>query len=325
MPEPRVDLSVVVPVYGCRASLVALYERLTAAVGRVTDDYELLFVDDGTDDGSWDVLAGLAAADPAVRAIRLSRNFGQDAAITAGLTRCAGAWVVVMDCDLQEPPEAIPELYTRAQEGYEVVRTIRGRRQHARLRRAASRAYRRVLLERAREVEYSNMSLLSRKVVDAFLSLRDSDREFTLALDWLGFPQTAVDIEYQPRAEGRSSYTVGRLLRVALAGMTFRTTILLRVVVLCGFVVAALGVGLAAFNVYERFAGHQPQGYTSLVVLLLLFGGFIILCVGVVGLYVGRIFEQVRQRPLFLVDREVGGGAEDPERERSEREPTAGS
>jgi polyisoprenyl-phosphate glycosyltransferase len=325
MPEPRVDLSVVVPVYGCRASLVALYERLTAAVGAVTGDYELLFVDDGTDDGSWDVLAGLAAADPAVRAIRLSRNFGQDAAITAGLTRSAGAWAVVMDCDLQEPPEAIPELYTRAQEGYEVVRTIRARRQHARLRRAASRAYRRALLERTREVEYSNMSLLSRKVIDAFLSLRDSDREFTLALDWLGFAQTAVDIDYHPRSEGRSSYTAGRLLRVALAGMTFRTTVLLRVVVLCGFVVAALGVGLAAYNVYERFAGHQPEGYTSLVVLLLLFGGFIILCVGVVGLYVGRIFEQVRQRPLFLVDREVGGPARDPERERSEREPTAGS
>src|SRR2546421_1665007 len=189
MPDPRVELSVVVPVYGCRACLVSLYERLTAAVGSLTDSYELLFVDDGTGDGSWDVLAGLAAADPAVRALRLSRNFGQDAAITAGLSRCAGRWTVVMDCDLQEPPEAIPELYTRAQEGYEVVRTIRSRRQHSRARRAASRTYRRLLLERAREVEYSNMSLLSRKVVDAYLSLHDSDREFTLALDWLRLSQ----------------------------------------------------------------------------------------------------------------------------------------
>jgi dolichol-phosphate mannosyltransferase len=305
------ELSVVIPVYGCRASLVALYERLSAAVRGVTGDYELLFVDDGTADGSWDVLARLAAADPAVRALRLSRNFGQDAAITAGLSRCTGRWAVVMDCDLQEPPEAIPELYTRAQEGYEVVRTVRDRRQHTRMRRAASRAYRRVLLERAREVEYSNMSLLSRKVIDAFLSLRDSDREFTLALDWLGFPQAEVEIEYQPRAAGKSSYGLRRLVRVALAGMTFRTTVLLRVVVITGFVIAGIGVALAAYNVYERFAGHQPQGYTSLVVLLLLFGGFIILCVGVVGLYVGRIFEQVRQRPLFLVDRELGGPAED--------------
>jgi dolichol-phosphate mannosyltransferase len=216
-----------------------------------------------------------------------------------------------MDCDLQEPPEAIPELYTRAREGYEVVRTVRDRRQHTRMRRAASRAYRRVLLESAREVEYSNMSLLSRKVIDAFLSLRDSDREFTLALDWLGFPQAEVVIEYQPREAGKSSYGLRRLVRVALAGMTFRTTVLLRVVVITGFVIAGIGVALAAYNVYERFAGHQPQGYTSLVVLLLLFGGFIILCVGVVGLYVGRIFEQVRQRPLFLVDRELGGPAED--------------
>src|SRR5207247_7307425 len=138
-----------------------------------------------------------------------------DAAITAGLSRCAGRWVVVLDCDLQEPPEAIPELWTRAQEGYDVVRTIRSRRQHTRLRRAASRTYRRLLLENAPEVEYSNMSLLSRKVVDAFLRLHDRDREFTLALDWLGFPQTAVDIEYQPRGQGGSSYTLRRLLRVA--------------------------------------------------------------------------------------------------------------
>ena len=323
MPDAHVELSVVVPVYGCRASLVPLHERLTAALRGVTSDYELLFVDDGTADGSWDVLAGLAAGDPAVRALRLSRNFGQDAAITAGLSRSAGRWVVVMDCDLQEPPEAIPDLYTRAQEGYEVVRTVRGRRQHARLRRAASRAYRRLLLERARQVEYSNMSLLSRKVVDAFLTLRDSDREFTLALDWLGFPQATIDIDYQPRAAGESSYTLGRLVRVALAGMTFRTTVLLRVVVFIGFLVALLGAGLAAYNVYERLFGHQPAGYTSLVVLTLVLGGFIILSVGVVGLYVGRIFEQVRRRPLFLVDREVGGPAGDADRAPGgEREPT---
>jgi glycosyltransferase involved in cell wall biosynthesis len=323
MPDAHLELSVVVPVYGCRASLVALYERLTAALRAITPDYELLLVDDGTADGSWDVLAGLAAADPAVRALRLSRNFGQDAAITAGLTRSAGRWVVVMDCDLQEPPEAIPELYTRAQEGFEVVRTVRGGRQHTRLRRAASRAYRRLLLERARDVEYSNMSLLSRKVVDAYLSLNDSDREFTLALDWLGFPQAAIAIDYQPRAAGESSYTLARLLRVALAGMTFRTTVLLRVVVFIGFLVAILGVGLAAYNVYERFAGHQPAGYTSLVVLTLVLGGFIILSVGVVGLYVGRIFEQVRRRPLFLVDREVGGPAAEAEAARgTEREST---
>jgi dolichol-phosphate mannosyltransferase len=318
------QLSVVVPVYGCRGCLPALYERLTAAVEGIVDDYELLFVDDGTRDGSWDVLAGLAAADPAVRALRLSRNFGQDAAITAGLSRCRGRHAVVLDCDLQEPPEAIPQLYARACEGHDVVRTARKARRHSRARRLASRAYRRLLLEHDREVEYSNMSLLSRKAIDAYLTLRDSDREFTLALDWLGFSQACVPIDYAERQDGRSSYTLRRLARVALSGMVFRTTVMLRVVVLSGFVIAALGVGLAAYNVYERFAGNQPEGYTSLVVLLLLFGGFIILCVGVVGLYVGRIFEQVRQRPLFLVDREVGdgaGGEAEPEVAAAQRAP----
>ncbi|MDQ6915750.1 MAG: glycosyltransferase family 2 protein, partial [Actinomycetota bacterium] len=279
------ELSVVVPVYGCRASLVPLYERVTAALRGVTGDYELLFVDDGTDDGSWDVLAGLAAADPAVRALRLSRNFGQDAAITAGLTRSAGRWVIVMDCDLQEPPEAIPELYRKATEGYEMVRTTRRRRGHSRLRRWSSRSYRRLMLERDSHPEYSNMSLLSRKVVDAFLSMRDRDREYTLVLDWLGFSQAVVTIDFAER-DTRSGYTLRRLIEVALNGMFFRTTLLLRVVVFTGFLVALIGAGLAAYNVIYYFAVGQPTGYTSLLVVILLLSGLTITSVGVVGLYV---------------------------------------
>jgi glycosyltransferase involved in cell wall biosynthesis len=323
-------LSVVVPVYGCADCLVALHARLTDSVVRIADGYELVFVDDRSLDDGWSVLERLAAQDEHVRAFRLSRNFGQDAAITAGLSQARGDWVVVMDCDLQEAPEDIPRLWAAAGEGYDIVRTTRRGWRHSAFRRATSRAYRRATLETDVRPDYSNLSLLSRRVVDAFLRLHDRDREYMIALDWLGFDSTTVEIEHHDRHAGESGYTLWRLTRVALDGMFFRSTVLLRLVVLLGFVVALIGVIVAAFEVADYFieAEKRVPGYTSLAVLLLVLAGFIIVSVGVVGLYVGRIFEQVKNRPLFLIDQQAPSGtptAHTPSRVPPESETTAGS
>ncbi|MGI8430078.1 MAG: glycosyltransferase family 2 protein [Solirubrobacteraceae bacterium] len=306
-----VQLSVVVPVYGCADCLIALYDRLTSSVSQVTDRYELVFVDDRSVDGGWDVLRRLAGGDARVRAFRLSRNFGQDAAITAGLAQARGEWAVVMDCDLQEAPEDIPRLWAAAGDGYDVVRSTRRGWRHSAFRRWTSRAYRKLTLETDVRPDYSNLSLLSRRVIDAFLRLGDRDREYMIALDWLGFDSTAIEIEHHERHSGKSGYTFQRLVRVALDGMFFRSTVLLRVVVLVGFLVASAGIVLAGFEVVDYFVEpHQTiPGYTSLAVLLLLLAGFIIVSVGVVGLYVGRIFEQVKNRPLFLIDARAEGPA----------------
>lgn len=307
--DGSVQLSVVVPVYGCADCLTALHARLTASVSQVVDHYELIFVDDRSADDGWGVLQRLASRDPNVRAFRLSRNFGQDAAITAGLAKARGAWAVVMDCDLQEAPEDIPRLWAAAREGYDVVRTIRRGWRHSTFRRWASRTYRKLTLETDVRPDYSNLSLLSRRVIDAFLRLQDRDREFMIALDWLGFDSTAVEIEHHDRHAGKSGYTFERLVRVALDGMFFRSTVLLRLVVLLGFLVALAGIVLAGFEVVDYFAARNRTvpGYTSLAVLLLLLAGVIIVSVGVVGLYVGRIFEQVKARPLYLIDSEAEG------------------
>jgi polyisoprenyl-phosphate glycosyltransferase len=318
-------LSVVVPVYGCADCLDALHARLTESVAGIGADYELVFVDDRSLDDGWSVLERLAAADEHVRAFRLSRNFGQDAAITAGLDRARGDWVVVMDCDLQEAPEDIPRLWAAAGEGYDIVRTTRRGWRHSGFRRVSSRAYRRLTLETDVRPDYSNLSLLSRRVVDAFLRLRDRDREYMIALDWLGFDSTTIEIEHHERHAGESGYTLRRLVRVALDGMFFRSTMLLRLVVLLGFVVALIGVIVAAFEVADYFIEAQKRvpGYTSLAVLVLLLAGFIIVSVGIVGLYVGRIFEQVKNRPLFLIDQEAPR-AHTPSRVHPESETTAG-
>jgi polyisoprenyl-phosphate glycosyltransferase len=301
------QLSVVVPVYGCAGCLGVLHDRLTRSLSEITAGYELVFVDDRSRDGGWEVLQRLAARDAHIRAFRLSRNFGQDAAITAGLAQARGDWAVVMDCDLQEAPEDIPRLWAAAGEGYDIVRTVRRGWRHSPFRRATSRVYRRLTLETDVRPDYSNLSLMSRRVIDAFLRLRDRDREFMIALDWLGFDSTAIEIDHHERHAGESGYNLHRLVRVALDGMFFRSTVLLRLVVLLGFLVALAGIVIAAFEVVDYFAepNNTVPGYTSLAVLLLVLAGFIIVSVGVVGLYVGRIFEQVKDRPLFLIDAEA--------------------
>jgi len=302
-----IELSVVIPVYNSAGSLQELHARLSASLGEVTPDHEIVLVDDRSTDEAWDVLRGLARRDPRLRIVRLSRNFGQHAAITAGLSRCTGRWTVVMDCDLQEPPEEIPRLYAKAQEGYEIVRAVRDGRRHPAFRRFSSTLYRRMLSTRGDEIEFSTLSIISRRVVDAFLMLRDQDREYQLVLDWLGFSQASISFAHSEREGSPSSYGLRQLVRVALDGMFFRTTVLLRAIVFVGFAVAGLGAAMAGYAIFSRYVYETPPGYTSIVVLLLLLSGFIIIALGIVGLYIGRIFEQVKGRPLFVVDEQIDG------------------
>ena len=183
---------------------------------------------------------------------------------------------------------------------------------------AASRqpTFRRLTHDSSARTDYSNLSLLSRAVIDAFLRLRDRDREFMVALEWLGFSTTSIEIQHRERHHGQSSYTLRRLIRVAVDGMFFRTTVLLRLVVLTGFVIALCGLLLAGFEVVDYFTAPDRRipGYTSLAVLVFVLSGVIIVSVGVVGMYVGRIFEQVKDRPLYLIDAEASG-ADDASRE----------
>jgi polyisoprenyl-phosphate glycosyltransferase len=312
-PGAVVEVSVVVPVYGCRDSLPALHERTTAALKSLTSSYEIILVDDCDGQGSWEVAAEIARSDPAVRAYRLSRNFGQHAAITAGLALCNGRWAVVMDCDLQDPPERIADLYRKALEGFDLVLARRKDKQHSLFRRAAARVYFGVMNAVSSghfNGEFGSFSIISRKVIDGFLRFRDRDRHYLFILNWLGFKVGTIDYEHQERHSGRSSYTVGRLIRHALDGMFFQTTHLLRWIVYGGIWMSVAGFVLALYYVYVYLAHDVLPGFTSLAVLLLLIGGFIIMSTGVTGLYIGKVFEQVKGRPLYIVDRSIIRGEE---------------
>jgi dolichol-phosphate mannosyltransferase len=303
-----VELSVVVPVYGCRESLRALHERTSAVLRELASSYEIVLVDDCDKSGSWEVVAELARADPAVRAYRLSRNFGQHAAITAGLEQCRGRWAVVMDCDLQDPPENIRELYAKAREGYDVVLARRMSKQHSAFRSLASRLYFRLLnlaSNNRLDGEFGSFSMISRKVIDAFLRIRDRDRHYLFILNWLGFRTAAIEYEHAGRHSGRSAYTLRALVRHAVDGVFFQTTHLLRWIVYAGFWISLAGFALAGYYVHMYVAHSVLPGFTSLAVLILLIGGFILMSTGVAGLYVGKVFDQVKDRPLYVIDEAI--------------------
>jgi dolichol-phosphate mannosyltransferase len=314
--SPSIDLSVVVPVYNCASCLPELRARVAAVLERLTDSWELVLVDDRAGDGSWDVVGDLAKRDRHIVAIRLSRNFGQHSAVTAGLAASRGAHVIVMDFDLQDPPEDIPRLCAKANEGYDIVYTRRSERRHSGFRRAAGVLYFRLLNKVAGtgiDRRYGSFTLISRKVVDAYLALRDQDRHYLFILYWLGFSHTAIDYEHGERHSGESSYGIVALTRHALGGLFFQTTVLLRWIMYFGFAFAAAGMALAALLVGARAFNTVYPGWTSVVVAILITGGVIITSIGVMGLYLGKVFEQVKDRPLYVIDEVLRASIADEE------------
>jgi polyisoprenyl-phosphate glycosyltransferase len=263
-------------------------------------------VDDRAEDGSWAEIERLVDLDETVRGILLSRNFGQHAAITAGLNHAQGTWVVVMDCDLQDPPEDIPRLYAKALEGHDIVFGRRLHKPTGAARRLLGRLYFwgiHVFGGARLDGQYGSFSVISRKVVDVFLTFRDQDRHYVMILTWLSFDTASVEYTPAARHSGHSSYSLSSLIKHALDGVFFQTTALLRWIVYLGFLLACAGGLLAVYLVSARFAGEIYPGWTSIVVAILLLGGFIILSTGITGLYIGKVFDQSRERPVFVVDR----------------------
>ena len=298
-------LSIVSPVYGAAAIVGPLVERISAAVAPLTAEFEIVLVEDGSPDNSWAQIAAVAGREPRVRGLRLARNFGQHAAITAGLAHTRGEYVVVMDCDLQDEPAYIPALLAKAREGYDIVLTRKANRRHAWHRNLAARGFAAVFTllsgHRQADPQVGGYSILSRQVVDAFLQIKDVHRHYLLILGWLGFRTTVVPVEHKPRHSGRSSYTFRRLLRHALEGITSQSTLLLKFAVGIGLTYFCASVVGAAYLSIGYFLHGFRAGWASTIVLLLASTGLILMAIGILGIYIGNIFEEVRNRPLYLV------------------------
>lgn len=297
-------ISVVIPVYGCRAALPELHRRLVESVTQITEDYEIIFVNDNCPQNSWEVIEDICLQDESVVGIELSRNFGQMKAILAGLDNVTGDWVVVMDCDLQDRPEEIINLYNKAQEGYDVVFARRKERKDGRLKVFLANQFYKVY-RYATDVEYDgalcNFSIVKREVIDNFCTMREYHRAYVMYLKWLGYKQTFIDVEHNERFEGKSSYSLKRRVNMAIDLLTSQSDKALRLFVSLGFVMSVIAFLTIIGLIIYRFTADVSVGWTSLIATTVLIGGIIIMVTGVVGIYVGNIFMQTKQRPLYVI------------------------
>lgn len=299
------SISVVVPVYGCATCLAELCRQLDTQLSKLSRDHEIILVDDRSPDESWPHLEQLRTVYPGITSIRLSRNFGQHLAITAGLAAAKGDVTIVMDCDLQDPPALIPAMLAKLAEGYDLVLARRVSRHHSHFRVLAAKIYF-SLLSRATgqsiDGTHGTFSALSRKVVDAFLLFKEKDRHYLFILRWLGFKVGEVDFEHAERHSGSSSYNLSKLISHAIDGIMFQSTIFLRWIAVLGIAFALLGILVGADLVWNAIFHAVLPGWTSITVLLLLSTGAILLSIGIVGLYTAKLFDQMKQRPLYIVD-----------------------
>lgn len=282
-----------------------LVRRNVESVRAITDDYEIILVNDASPDNSWEEIVKQCELNPNVKGINLSRNFGQHFAITAGLNYAKGDWVVVMDCDLQDRPEEIPNLYKKAQEGFDIVYARRADRKDGFMKRMSSKLYHGVfnwLSGLKSDSAIANFGIYKQSVIDEFNKMPERARSFPSLVQYLGFKDTAIDVEHASRAEGRSSYNLHKLLKLSFDVIVSNSNKPLRLAVGLGFGMAAVSFLLAVYNVIARWVGIiRVPGYTTTLFSIWFVGGLILFVMGVLGLYLGKIFDQVKGRQLFVV------------------------
>jgi len=305
------ELSVVIPAMNEEENVDAMHERLTAALDGRVDGLEIVWVDDGSSDGTWARIAALADRDPRVRGLSFSRNFGHQTAVTAGVDAARGRAVVIIDADLQDPPEVIPEMIEAWRSGFEVVYGQRAQREgETWFKKASAAAFYRTLRRLAGieiPLDTGDFRLMGPKAVEAFRALPEHNRFVRGLVSWIGFPQTAVRFQRQPRAKGETKYPLRTMLKLAMSGFTSFSFVPLRAA-------TWLGAGLTAFAPLYlvlrgglAIAGVAGFGSAGLVAFLSLLAGVQLVAIGALGEYVARVFEEAAGRPLYLIDRWTDG------------------
>jgi dolichol-phosphate mannosyltransferase len=302
-------ISIVSPVYRAENLVEELVKRIHQSVSSITSDYEIILVEDSGPDSSWNKIVALAEKDPKIKGFQLSRNFGQHYAITCGLDQSKGEWVVVMDCDLQDRPEEIDALYQKAISGYDVVLAKRNQRQDTFFKKFFSKAFYRTLgylTGSAMDEQVANFGIYHRNVINAVCELRESIRYFPTMIQWVGFKQTAISVTHSTRDVGKSSYNFKRLLNLALDIILAYSDKPIRLMIKLGILVSLLSFIMGFYFSFQYFLGNVTvPGYTSLILSIWFFSGLLLILVGVVGLYVGKTFEGVKKRPIYLIQNET--------------------
>lgn len=299
-------ISVVVPVYGCKGALIELYERIKNTVKEIGDSYEIVFVDDNCPQNSWELIQEICKNDLNVKGVRLSRNWGQMCAIAAGLDVCNGDNVVVMDCDLQDSPEDIKKLYDKKKEGYDIVFSRREKRIDNKIKIFLSNCFYKiysVLCGDNYDPAMSNYCIMDRKVVDSFCKMKELHRAFTIYLKWLGFKQTIINVNHSDRKEGKTSYSMKKRIKLATDIILSQSDRILKMIVKLGMVISMFSFVYAIVLFVRYFIYDIASGWTSIIVTLFMMCGILLVAIGCVGIYVGNIFMQTKNRPLYVIDK----------------------
>ncbi len=301
-------LSIIIPSYNEEENIPRTAETLSAILEEEGIPYELVFVDDGSRDGTYARIRQAAEANPRVQGLRFSRNFGKEASIFAGLNAARGACCVVIDCDLQHPPEVIPQMYRLWQDGYEVVEGVKSSRGRESLAYRLSAGLFYKLISRFAKIDMASSSdfkLLDRKVVDVLVSLPERKTFFRALSFWAGFRSTKVEFTVAERVCGKSKWSFSSLLRYATSNITSFTAVPLQLVTILGVVLIAASVILGIQTLVRYFTGRAIEGFTTVILLLLIIGGCIMLSLGIIGHYIAKIYEEVKGRPKYIVSETV--------------------
>lgn len=299
-------ISVVSPVYQAERIVVELVRQIIKNVEPLDKEFEIILVEDGSRDRSWEAIALACSQDSRVKGIKLSRNFGQHCAITAGLATAKGEWIVVLDCDLQDRPDQIEALYQMALQGYDTVCAQRSVRNDGRLKKMYSKAFYSLfsyLTSTEQDASIGNFGIYNRKVIRAVLSMNDETRYFPAMVQWVGFKKAKIPVQHSRRYEGKTTYSIRKLLVLALSTIICFSDKPLRLVVLSGIVISGVSFLIGFGYLVGKLLGLTTvAGYTSVIVSIWMTAGIIIIMLGVVGLYIGKTFEKTKMRPLFVID-----------------------
>jgi glycosyltransferase involved in cell wall biosynthesis len=311
----RIRYSFVIPVFNERETLPELHRRLLEVIDGLDGEAELVFVDDCSRDGSYEALAELSREDPRIRILRFARNFGHQVAITAGLDHAVGDAVIVMDADLQDPPEVVPDLVARWHEGYEVVYAVRARRSGESWLKRTTAAWFYRLLRWIAHVEMpldaGDFRLIDRRAADAFRSMRERARYVRGMFSWVGFRQIGVPYDRAERYAGEPKYSYRKSLTLAIDGLVSFSNAPLRVALVAGFVFSSLSFLVGVFAIVAKLSGaFVVPGWASLLVAISFLGGIQLTLMGMLGLYVGRIYEEVKARPIYILREDDASVAE---------------
>lgn len=299
-------LSIILPAYNEKQNIERTAKTIAGILDEAEIPFELVFVDDGSMDGTYKEISSLAARDNRVRGAEFSRNFGKEAAIFAGLELAAGDACIVMDCDLQHPPQVIPEMYRLWKEGYEVVEGIKKSRGKESILHSMFAGMFYGIMSRMMKMDMrssSDFKLLDRKVVRVLLGLGERNTFFRALSFWAGFRSVKVEYEVQERAFGDSKWSFGSLIKYAISNVTSFSTVPLQMVTVMGMVSILFSFILAVQTFVKYLLGTAVEGFTTVILLVLIIGGFIMISLGMIGHYLARIYEEVKGRPRYIIRR----------------------